>query len=257
MVLSLRDVAQRCLGVTGTMSVNNDVFGYIFRDTNGKMFGTLGAGDILPGSGTATNRSLLRHLQTINGSAFDMVPIFVGHENDFSGTFSRDDATKVQYAIQIARDIYAQQDVGIRGLNWQRIPQADVGGYANLTDRAEAHDLTDDWSGPPGGIDVFFVQSIGDAAGWSNRNGPCNKNSIFGLTGAVLEVSSTRRFTGIFVAHEVGHYLGLGTGPSPTNVMGVDTDGDGIDEVNSNSTGLTAAQGTTMRSHCSVDVAPA
>jgi hypothetical protein len=222
------------------------------------MFGQLASNDTLPGTGTATNRSLLRHLQTINGSAFDMVPILVNHENDFSGRFSLDDATKVQYAIQVARDIYAQQDLGIRGLNWQRIPQADADGYTFIRDQAEAADLTDDWSGPPGGIDVFFVQNIGDAAGWSNLNGPCNKNSIFGMTGAVLEVSGARLFTGVVLAHEVGHYLGLGTGPSPTNVMGVDINPpDGIDEISSNSTGLTAAQGTTMRSHCSVDVAPA
>ena len=131
-MLSLRDVAQRCLDVTGRISVNNDVFGYIFRDTDGSLFGSLQAGDTLPGTNSATGRSLRRLLQTINGSAFDLVPIFVGHENDFSGTFSRDDATKVQYAIQIARDIYAQQNLGIRRINWQRIPEADVGDYANI-----------------------------------------------------------------------------------------------------------------------------
>jgi hypothetical protein len=257
MVLSLRDVAQRCLDVTGRISVNNDVFGYIFRDTDGSLFGSLQAVDTLPGTNSATGRSLRRLLQTINGRAFDLVPIFVGHENDFSGTFSRDDATKVQYAIQIARDIYAQQNLGIRRINWQRIPQADVGSYANITNRAEAENLTDDFSGPPGGIDAFFVQTIGDASGWSNKDGPCDKGSSDGLTGAVLEVSgNSRRFTGVLLGHEVGHYLGLGTGTSPTNMMGVDQvppGGDGIDEITRQSTGLTAAQGTTMRGHCSVN----
>src|SRR5215210_2260869 len=108
MALSLRDVGRRRLGLTGPFSVNRDIYGYIFTDTDGSSFGTLQPGDTLPGSGTARQRSLQRHLQTISGRAFDMVPIFVGHNNDFSGTFSRDDATKVQYAIQIARDIYAQ-----------------------------------------------------------------------------------------------------------------------------------------------------
>ena len=31
--------------------------------------------------------------------------------------------------------------------------------------------------------------------------------------------------------HEVGHYLGLGTGPNANNVMGVDSNNDGIDEI--------------------------
>jgi hypothetical protein len=260
MVLSLRDVARRCLGVTGSMSVNRDVYGYVYRDTDGSLFGALQAGDILPRSRTPRTRSLQRHLQTINGRAFDLVAIFVGHEDDFSGTFSRDDATKVQYAIQIARDLYAQQNLGIRRIDWRRIPQADVGGYADIANRAEAGNLTDDFSGPPGGIDVFFVQSIGDADGWSNVDGPCDKDSSDDLTGAVLEVSGSRRFTGILLGHEVGHYLGLGTGPSATNLMGVDAippGGDGVDELSDQSTGLTDAQGTTMRSHCSVSMPPA
>ena len=257
MALSVREIARRCLGITGALSINRDVYGYMFTDSDGSLFGTLQTGDTLPGSGTATNRSLQRHLQTISGQAIDLVPIFVGHRNDFSGTFSRDAATKVQYAIQIARDLYAQQNLGIRRIDWRHIPEADVGGYADIADRAEAGDLTDDWSGPPGGIDVFFVQSIGDADGWSNVNGPCDKDSSDDLTGAVLEVSQSqsRRFTGILLSHEVGHYLGLGTGPASTNMMGVDSNGDGIDEINDNSTGLTNDQGTTMRSHCSVNPA--
>jgi hypothetical protein len=34
--------------------------------------------------------------------------------------------------------------------------------------------------------------------------------------------------------------------------MGADTNGDGIGEIDNNSTGLTSSQGTKMRSHCSV-----
>jgi hypothetical protein len=250
--LSLRTVAQNCLGLTPPFSVNRDVYGYIFTDTDGSMFGTLQSSDTLPGTNTATERSLTRHLQTISARATDIVAIFVGHRNDFSGTFSRDDATKVQYAIQVMRDIYAQQNVGVRRINWQHIPEDDVGAYADITNRAEAEDLTDDWSGPPGGIDVFFVQSIGDAGGWSNVDGPCDKDSSDDLTGAVLEVSGSRRFTGILLAHEFGHYLGLEHFTTITNVMGVDSNSDGIGELDNTSTGLTTGQGTTMTGHCSV-----
>lgn len=250
--LSVRNITDDCLGATGDLSINSDVYGYIFRDTDGSVFGTLGANDTLFGSGEATTRSLKSHLQTISGEAFDMVAILVDHENDFSGAVSRDDVTKIQYAIQITRDIYEQRALGVRRVVWQRIPAADAGGYADLANRAQAEDLTDDWSGPNGGIDVFFVQTLGDAGGWSNRSGPCDKDSKDDLTGAVLVVGNSRRFTGVLLAHEVGHYLGLPGGSSSTNLMGVNNPSTGIDSIGSNSTGLTSSQGTTIRSHCSV-----
>jgi hypothetical protein len=250
--LSVRQIAQSCLGATGSISVNTHVYGYIFRQTDGSVFGTLGGNDTFPGTGGARTRSLKRHLQTISGQSTDLVVILVAHENDFSGSVTRDQVTKAQYAIQVARDLYAQVNLGIRKINWQRIPVADAGGYANIADRDEAQDLTDDWSGPGGGIDVFLVQSIGDAGGWSNVDGPCDKASKSDLSGAVIELSGSRRFTGVLLGHEVGHYLKLEHTNTITNMMGADTNGDGIGEITSNSTNLTSSQGSKMRSHCSV-----
>lgn len=250
---SVRDIAANCLGVSGDLSVNSHVYGYVFRDTDGSVFGSLAGSDTLPGSGAATTRSLLEHVRTISGDGFDLAPVLVDHETDFSGAVSRDDVTKIQYAIQVMRDIYAQQGLGVRRLMWGFISSGDAGGYANIADRSEAVDLTEDWNGLDGGIDGFFVQSVGDnAAGWSNAPGSCDKDDKNDLSGAVLEVSGSRRFTGVLLAHEVGHYLGLQHGNSATNLMGVDADGDGVGSINSNSTGLTNAQGTTIRGHCSV-----
>ena len=248
---SVREIARKCLGVTGAFSINSDVYGYIFREADGSVFGDLSS-DTLPGSGQPTARSLKRHLQTISGKSVDLILILVGHENDFSGAVSRDDVTKIQYAIQVARDLYAQVDLGIRRLNWQRIPLADANGYINISDGGEAEDLTDDWNGPGGGVDVFWVQSIGDAGGWSNTEGPCDKDSKDGRTGAVIELSNGRRFTGILLGHEVGHYLGLSHANSISNMMGVDSNDDGIGETNNNSTNITDAQGATLRRHCSI-----
>ena len=251
--LSVRQIAQTCLGKTGDLSVNSDVYGYIFREADGSLFGTLGGLDTFPATGQPLTRSLRRHLETISGDATDLVLILVGHENDFdSGATDRDDVTKVQYAVQVARDLYGQVDVGIRRLNWQRIPLADAGGYVDILDSSEAEDLTDDWNGPNGGIDVFWVQTIGDAAGWSNRDGPCDKDSKDGRTGAVLELSNNRRFTGVLLGHEVGHYLGLGHTNSEANMMGDDSDGNGIGSIDENSTAVSASEGDTMRSHCSI-----
>ena len=70
------------------------------------------------------------------------------------------------------------------------------------------------------------------------------------MTGTVIELSSG--ILGILTAHEVGHYLGLSHFTTITNVMGVDSNGDGIGELNSTSTNLTSSQGTTMRAHCAV-----
>lgn len=178
--------------------------------------------------------------------------ILVGHEDDFSGAVSRDDVTKIQYAIQVARDLYAQAPLGIRRLSWQRIPMADAGGYVNISNGGEAEDLTDDWNGLGSGVDVFWVQSIGDAGGWSNTDGPCDKDSKDGRTGAVIELSSGRRMTGIILGHEVGHYLGLAHASSKANMMGADSNNDGIGEIDENSTNISSGQGTTMRKHCSI-----
>ena len=51
----------------------------------------------------------------------------------------------------------------------------DVGNYVIITDRPEAVDLTDDFSGPNDGIDVFYVQSILNAGGWSTTPGPATR----------------------------------------------------------------------------------
>ncbi|HEY1347740.1 MAG TPA: hypothetical protein VGF54_22345 [Streptosporangiaceae bacterium] len=253
--LSVRGIAASCLRLRGDISVNTDLYGYIFRDTDGSVFGTLTSNDTLPATGQPRTRSLKQHLRRISGRSTDIVVILVGHENDFSGAVTRAQVTRTQYAIQVARDIYAQAQLGVRQIRWTRIPLADAGGYVNISNRGEAQDLTDDWSGPNGGIDLFLVQSIGDAGGWSNVDGPCSKESKTDLSGAVVSLAQSHRFLGVLVAHEVAHYLGLQHANSLSNLMGADTNGDGIGELNNNSTGVTSSQASTMRSHCSVRAA--
>jgi hypothetical protein len=248
--LSLKTIAKNRLGKTGPLSVNDDVFGYVYR--NGGVFGPL-AGDILPGTGLPTGRALGRHLEAISGKSIDLVLILVGYETDSTvSAVSPDDLTKIQYAVQVMRDLYAQAPLGIRFLNWQRISLADAEDYVDIEDHDEAEDLTDDWNGPDGGIDVFFVRTIGDADGWSHTPGSCDKDEKGEMTGTVVSLDDSKRYTGIVLGHEVGHYLGLQHADAATKMMGVDSDGDGIGFVDSNSTIITPAEGNTMRGHCAV-----
>ena len=235
--MSVKTTAANTLGVNPPFSVNSDLYGYIFRDTTGSV-------------GITAPRSLKRQLQLMSGRAINICIFLVGHENDFSGVVTLAQVVSIQAAIQTVRDIYAQENLGVRTLFWRRIGMADVGNYVIITDKPEAVDLTDDFSGPNDGIDVFYVQSILNAGGWSTTPGPCDKDAKDEMTGAVIELSSG--ILGILTAHEVGHYLGLSHASTITNVMGVDSNGDGIGELDSTSTNLTSSQGTTMRGHCSV-----
>lgn len=233
MAVSMRQVATGCLGLSGPISMTTGVFGYTYG---------------LPSRPIA----LKRQLELARGTAFNLSVILVGHRDDFSGTISRADVALITYAVQGTREIYAQQDVGVRKVFWTHIPEDDVGNYAIITDQPEAEDLTEDWSASRNdGLDVFFVQSIVNAAGWSTTPGPCDKGSK-GMSGAVLQLSGPDDFTSVLLAHEVGHYLGLAHANSLHNVMGVDADGNGIGDIEDFSTGLTSAQGKTMKTHCSM-----
>ncbi len=251
-MVSLKSVATNCLGISGSFSVNRDVFGYIFRDGSGRLFGALGGNDTLPDTGQPTTRSLRRQLEGMQGNSINLSIFLVGHEDDFSGVVSLADVTRVQYAIQVARDIYRQAGLGIRRIYWRRIGVAEAGNYTIITDRPEAEDLTDDFSGPNDGIDVFWVQQILNAGGWCNTDGPCDKDAKDEMTGVVIELSNGSRFTGILLGHEVGHYMKLSHANSITNLMGVDSNNDGIGELNNNSTAISNSQAALMLTHCAV-----
>jgi hypothetical protein len=238
--LSVKSIAASCLDRTAPLSVRRHVFGYI----HGPIDRTL---------------SLRSHLELIRGTAFNLSIFLVGHDPGYSGWFTQDEARQVQHAIDVMRELYAQVGLGVRMLYWRYIPtdQACVfvpeDSYCFWdVDRSEATLLTEKFSGPNDGIDVFFVKLVTDAGGWSKTDGSCDKDLQDERTGAVLELKNSDWFTGVLLAHEVGHYLGLPHSGDITNVMGDDSDGDGIGSINSGSINLTSSQGDTMKSHCSV-----
>lgn len=240
---SVRAIAASCLDVHGTFSIRRDVYGYIW---GGRM-----------------NRKLhlKEHLELIQDDALNICPFLVGHAPGFpaDSEFDLAELQVVQTAIDVMRAHYAQVGVGVRRIYWRWIPPEDAGGYT-VVDADESKELTRAFSGPNDGMDVFFVRTITDAAGWSRTPGPCNKDSASGRNGAVIEVGfkdesmgvvQNPDWIGLVMAHEVGHYLGLEHATTLENIMGEDPDGNGIGAIELGiSVELTPGQGDKMKSHC-------
>jgi len=231
MALSLKTIASNCLDLSPPFSVIENVFGYKFRDSTGNIFGI-----------QQRTMSLKRQLELIQGPSLDLNLIRVGIE-----LFDESDHAEIQFGVQFTRDIYEKVDLGIRKLNWQYISEDDAGDYVTINSSSEAHDLTDDWNGLEGALDVFVVELIVGAGGWSMVDAPCSKDDKDKMTGVVTELSGSV-FTGTSFAHEIGHYLGLPHDGSPTNFMGAN---DGTP--NTGATGITASQGDDMKNHCYVE----
>ncbi|MEL7166945.1 MAG: hypothetical protein AAFY52_01315 [Pseudomonadota bacterium] len=229
MDLSIRDTCADCLNETGSLSVQRDLFGYIYGNIDREL-------------------SVRDHIERIRGRSINICIFLVGHEPGFNGTFTQAQALRVQHAIDLMREIYAQADLGVRRIYWRYIDDTDAAPYFAV-DSGGATDLTEAYSGPNDGIDVFWVQDVTDAGGWSNSNGPCDKDAK-GRTGAVLQVGNSDDFAGVLLAHEVGHYLTLRHWTTITNLMGVDSNGDGIGELNNSSRDLTQSQADDMLASC-------
>jgi len=252
--VSLRTIAERDVGLAGEISVDDDVYGYRYRDDASRRFGDLGPRDVLLGAGTAdrpTARSLRRHLETVSGPSVDLVLFLVGHRPDFSGVVTREQVVKVQYAVQQARDIYAQRDLGIRRVEWGYLTPEQAGGFTDITSVLEGALLTQEFTGRPGAIDLFLVQTIGANAGRSPIKGPCDKDSLGLRTGIIMELNQTPQFSGVVIAHESGHYLGLSHTSDPDNLMCGPKLFHRCDPSDTQ-TGITAEQAATMKEHCMI-----
>jgi hypothetical protein len=230
---SLTGTAADCLSLTPPFSVVRDVFGYIF-------------------GAPSRTLSLRRQLELIRGLTLDVNVIIVA-----PGGFSADDFSNTQYAIQYSRDVYAPFGLGIRKLNWQQIADDQAGVYAVIDSGSEAHDLTDDWNGPEGALDLFVVRQMNGAYGWSDVEGPCSKDDKDEMTGSVVSLNCCGSCPagvrceddiGTTFAHEMSHYLGLKHDDSTSNLMG-----DSTGSVTAGTTALTTSQATDMKDHCLVE----
>ncbi|MEE4175625.1 MAG: zinc-dependent metalloprotease family protein [Xanthomonadales bacterium] len=214
---SLRSIAA-CIGVTGNFSVSRDFFGFL--------------------RGVPSDVSILTQVRRLQGRHVHMNFIRVG-----SDQFTNNDLAEMDSALQFTRDNYAQVNLGVGRVRHYHITTADAGGAENINNDDEAEELTNDWTVPNSALDIFFVLTYsGSTIGLSRVDGPCDKDAK-GMDGSVVAIEGNVNTTGFVLAHEAGHYLGLGHSSSPGNLMFGTVPNGG---------GLTSGQGSNMRDHCFV-----
>ncbi|SEK45908.1 Metallo-peptidase family M12B Reprolysin-like [Aquimarina amphilecti] len=233
-----------CIGVdtNRNISVLRDVLGY----TEG----------IVPAdpSGVTATESLLEFMNDAKGNHFHINVIDVGLDN-----FSSNERYKVDYSIYRTRRIFRTVNLGLGRIERYVITSAEANGRDDIGSEGEATDLTQEWTVPNNGMDVFMVDNISaDFVGISNINGPCDKDAK-GRNGVIGgEVNRGSEFVAKTFAHEIAHYLGLSHNHGsncPSSVSGQNNlmaqtrcrNNDVRDAVL-----LTVSQGNDMRDHCFV-----
>lgn len=212
---SLRDIAS-CIGVTGTISVTGDLFGFL--------------------RGAPSDVSVLTHVRRLQGRHVHMNFIRVG-----SDQFTTNDLAEIDATLQFTRDTYAQVGLGVGRIEHFVIATADAGGAENINNDDEAEELTNDWTVPNSALDIFWVLTYsGSTIGYSRVDGPCDKDAK-GMDGSVVAIEGSANTTGFVLAHEAGHYLALSHSTSPTNLMFRKVPNGG---------NLTSDQGSDMSDHC-------
>ena len=177
---SLRTAAQ-CIGLTGPFSVAHQFFGFWIGTPAGMVV------------------SVGRQVRLLQGKHFHLNVIR-------TAPFTDAHRAKIDQALQITRDTYAAVNIGIGRIEHHHVPQ---GGYEIIMAEDVAYDLWDSWSAPNDGIDAFFCYYLnGPESGRSPEDGSCDKDDKdSGLVVGVLDNPTT---LGQALAHELGHYLGLG-----------------------------------------------
>lgn len=212
---SLRAFAS-CIGINGEFSVSRNFFGFML--------------------GPPSAVSVATQIQRLKGRHVHMNFIRVG-----SDQFTNADLSEIDSALQRTRDLYAPASLGIGRIEHYVITTADAAGAEHIGSDAEAEDLTDDWTVPNSSLDIFFVLTYATATiGLSRVDGPCDKNAK-GMDGSVVAIEGNAQTTGFVLAHEAGHYLGLGHSSDGGNLMFGSVPNGGA---------LTSGQGSNMRDHC-------
>ena len=211
-----------------------------------------------PCSSATAQVSLLEHVNSLKGRHVHLNIIRVGIDN-----FTSNEIDRIDSAIYRSRDIYRTVNLGVGRIEHYDVLASDANGHDDIGSEAEAEDLTQEWTIPNDGLDVFMVDNISDPdfVGISAVDGPCDKDAA-GMNGVIGgEVNRTADGVARTFAHEIGHYLGLqhnhgadcpNTAAECNNLMAqtrcATSCGGGVCQA----VILTAAQGNDVSDHCSV-----
>ena len=180
--------------------------------------------------------SLLTQMRLLQGPHVHMNFIRVG-----SDQYTDNDLSEIDRALSFTRLTYATVNLGVGRIEHYIISTADANNAEDINSNDEAEELTNDWTVPNDGLDIFFVLTYsGATVGLSPEDGPCDKDAK-GMDGCVVAIESNPDTTGLALAHEAGHYLGLSHSSNSNNLMFTTA---------ANGGQLTSGQGADMRDHC-------
>ena len=251
--ISVRQLA-RYIGFSGEISILHDLLGY--NRFPKKVYGYR----------SGVQLSLRKQIRRLQRNHIHLNIIRVGTTSE-DGCFQDKEEEKLAEGLYWMHYFYDKVKIGIGRITRYYISASEANGRQYICDHAEAEALAREWAVDNDALDVFIVLTyFGDTSGYSMTSGSCDKNAPE-MTGAVVELSvATGRALGLFLAHEVGHYLGLnykdieneiGLNPFPDD-PGHDADRNNV-MFPSSSEYLTPSykklredQAKVMRSHCSM-----
>lgn len=191
---SLRSIAS-CIGVTGNFSVVKDFFGYQTGVYGHPEITTLTVVAAPIDPDTPGELSLLGQVKLLQGPHIHLDLIRVGIED-----FTASKEQEIDVSVAVLRDFYARVGIGIGRVTHWFITKAQADNHEVLETECEIFDLIDEWEAHGGGMDVFFVKDVDmGLAGGTPTKDP---------EGCVAEMTGDAA-TGLILAHELGHYLGL------------------------------------------------